>query len=123
MKKGFTLLEIVVVLIIIGIIATLGLTQYTKVVEKGRTAEAKSNLGTLRTLAIAQYQEYGNYNLSLANYNLPITCNTEYYYNYSLNNTSGTGSASRCISGGKPPNAAAVYDITLTVNGTLTSAY
>ena len=48
-KHGFTLIEIVVVIIIVGIFSCLGFTQYTKVVEKGRTAEAKSILGALRT--------------------------------------------------------------------------
>jgi prepilin-type N-terminal cleavage/methylation domain-containing protein len=123
-KRGFTLLEIIVVLIIIGIVATLGLTQYTQVVEKGRTAEAKSNLGTIRTLAIAQQQEYGNYNLVLTNYNLPATCNSTYYYSYSINTTTGMGTATRCTgAAGKQPGGPSAYTLTLTVDGVLTSPY
>ena len=34
MKRGFTLLEIIVVIVILGIMATLAATQYTKMVEK-----------------------------------------------------------------------------------------
>ncbi len=125
-RRGFTLLEIIIVLIIIGIIATLGLTQYTRVVEKGRTAEAKTNLGTVRTLALAQYQEYGNYTIDLANYNLPTTsaCNSSYYYWYAIDTTSGTGTATRCIgTNGKQPGGPSAYTITLTVDGVLTSPY
>ncbi|MBU0547795.1 MAG: prepilin-type N-terminal cleavage/methylation domain-containing protein, partial [Candidatus Omnitrophica bacterium] len=36
MRKGFTLIELIVVIIIVGILASVGMTQYTKVVEKGR---------------------------------------------------------------------------------------
>ncbi|MDD4894863.1 MAG: prepilin-type N-terminal cleavage/methylation domain-containing protein, partial [Candidatus Omnitrophica bacterium] len=32
--KAFTLLELIVVIIIVGILAVLGLTQYTRVIEK-----------------------------------------------------------------------------------------
>jgi prepilin-type N-terminal cleavage/methylation domain-containing protein len=42
-KKGFTLLELIVVIVIIGVLATLGLTQYASMVERGRSAEAKAN--------------------------------------------------------------------------------
>ena len=121
--KGFTLIEIIVVLIIIGIIATLGLTQYTAVVEKGRTAEAKTNLGTLRTLCIAQYQEYGDYNIRTSAYSLPPACNSSYYYTYAINNSSGTGTATRCTDGGKPPPGPSNYTVTLTIDGTMTSTY
>jgi len=33
MKQGFTLIELIVVIIIVGILASVGMTQYTKVVE------------------------------------------------------------------------------------------
>lgn len=126
MRRGFTLLEIIVVLIIIGIIATLGLTQYTRVIEKGRTAEAKSNLGTIRTLAVAQYQEFGNYTVVLTNYGLPTTaaCDAKYYYYYTIDTTTGTATAIRCMgAAGKQPPGPSAYTLTLTVDGILTSVY
>ncbi|MCX5710317.1 MAG: prepilin-type N-terminal cleavage/methylation domain-containing protein [Candidatus Omnitrophica bacterium] len=43
-KKGFTLLEILVVIIIIGILSTLGFSQYASYKEKTLDREAKTNL-------------------------------------------------------------------------------
>ena len=61
MGKGFTLLELIVVIIIIGILATLGFMQYQAVTEKSRTAEAIRVLGDLRTLEQAYYVENNKY--------------------------------------------------------------
>jgi len=48
-KKGFTLLEVLIVVIIIGILAAIALPQYTSTIEKARSAEATSNIGALRS--------------------------------------------------------------------------
>lgn len=113
MRKGFTLLELVVVVIILGILATLGFTQYTKMVEKGRTAEAKMILGQIRTAQVAYNQQYGGYISVLANLAVeaPSACAATHYFSYSVSNTTGT--ATRCTTGGKAPDGGTAYTLTL----------
>ncbi len=115
-RKGFTLLELVVVVIILGILATLGFTQYTKMVEKGRTAEAKMLLGQIRTAQAAYNQQFGSYTTVLANLSVeaPSACgaNGNHYFSYSVNATTGT--ATRCTVNGKTPVGATAYTLTLT---------
>ena len=126
MRRGFTLLEIIIVIIILGILATLGFTQYTQMIEKGRTAEAKANLGSLRSLEVANYQEYGAHDtVTNVGSGLPDgACNTTYYFSYTCPAGAGTGgvetcTATRCTAGGKTPNAATAYSITLDTNGNM----
>jgi len=53
-KKGFTLLEVLIVVIIIGILATIALPQYTATIEKARSGEAIINVGSIR-VALDRY--------------------------------------------------------------------
>jgi len=48
-RKGFTLLEVLIVVIIIGILASIAMPQYLTTLEKARSAEALSSLGSLRS--------------------------------------------------------------------------
>ncbi|MDD5561848.1 MAG: prepilin-type N-terminal cleavage/methylation domain-containing protein [Candidatus Omnitrophica bacterium] len=118
MKRGFTLIELIVVIIIVGILASVGMTQYTKVVEKGRAAEARLVLGSLRSAEIAYQMENGAY-ATVANLEVsaPAACTTTHYFSYSCSAATGTCTATRCIAGGKTPNATGVYTKTVTVAG------
>ena len=126
MKRGFTLLELIVVIIIVGILATLGFVQYSKMVEKGRRAEGAQNLGALRSMAYVWNQEGGHATEYPANgdipglVGLPTSCASTHYFSYSMDGGSGVGTATRCTSGGKSPDVGAgdAYSMTLTIDGT-----
>jgi prepilin-type N-terminal cleavage/methylation domain-containing protein len=58
-KKAFTLLEILIVIIIIGILAAFAIPKYIKAARKAVASEAVTNIGALRGAEIRYYQEYG----------------------------------------------------------------
>jgi prepilin-type N-terminal cleavage/methylation domain-containing protein len=49
-KKGFTLIELMVVIAIIGVLSLMGLRVYTGQQEKAKNAIVKANAGTIQTL-------------------------------------------------------------------------
>ena len=53
-KKGFTLIELMVVVAIIGVLALLGLRLYTGQQEKAKNAVVKANAGSVQTLIQAE---------------------------------------------------------------------
>ena len=120
MKNGFTIVELIIVVIIIGILASIGLTQYNKVVEKGRASEARMILGTLRSAEIAEYTENGSY-VVLASLGVaaPADCSqTTHFFSYACTTAAGQCTATRCGTGtGKTPGSAIAYTKTLDASG------
>jgi len=117
MKKGFTLLELIVVIIIIGILATLGFAQYAKTIERARGTEAKVILGQIRQSEEGYYLEYAAYttDITALAVNAPTGCTTTHYFSYSTAGTAaGIGTAVRCTTGGKTPNIGTTYTINVT---------
>jgi len=113
MKKGFTLLELIVVIIIIGILGTLGFTQYSTMVEKSRGAEAKAILGDIRKFAGAYRLEYGVTNsfttakagIGTGSDQIPSVCAETHYFSYAIDAGAAlnavTITATRCNASGK----------------------
>jgi len=117
-NKGFTLIELMIVVAILGIISAIAIPSYAEYVRKGKRADAKVEL-----LKIAQLQEsYFVQNLSYAKdlttgaggLGLGATVKSEQEeYTITLTASNATGAA--CS--GLAANACSSYTITATGNG------
>lgn len=59
-RRGFTLIELMVVVAIIGVLALLGLRVYTGQQQKAKNAVVKANVGTVQTLIQAELADATN---------------------------------------------------------------
>lgn len=121
-KKGFTFLELLVVIIIIGILASLGIAKYTNLGERFRGAEAKAILGDIRKFAAVYYVEKRKIDTGFAiPEGIPTTCEESHYFQYSYIIPAGSTTeieilAIRCAGDGKLPAGDTENDLMLKSN-------
>lgn len=116
-KRGFTILEIIIVVVIIGVLATLGSSKYASVLERSRGAEAKEVCAHIRKLAQARFLERQSLlnplfqpddaNIGIGNDQHPLACRPSHYFRYfvlPLADDRVRVSATRCRNNGKHPD-------------------
>lgn len=98
-KKGFTLIELMIVVAIIGILAAIAIPNFMNYQCKAKQSEAKSSLGNIRTMQEAYRAEYDTYG-ALGPIGFSINT-TDARYNYTVNATASgfTASATASING------------------------
>lgn len=68
-QKGFTLIELMIVIAIIGILAIIAIPRFVDLVDKAREGATKGNIGAIRGALVIYYGDNeGNYPASLDEY-------------------------------------------------------
>jgi type IV pilus assembly protein PilA len=60
-KGGFTLIELMIVVAIIGILAAIAIPNFLRFQLKAKTSEGKTNIAAIRTAEQSYYSEFGGY--------------------------------------------------------------
>ena len=94
-KKGFTLIELMVVVIIIGILAAVAVPIFRGQTKRAIASEGEALLGSVRTAELVYYSEHGTY-LNVSNgggEDDPLGIDArknKYFTSYSVNGTTAT---------------------------------
>jgi len=89
-KKGFTLIELMIVVAIIGILAAIAIPNFLRFQAKSKQSEAKTNLGGIFTAQTAYFGEKNTYGTFTHIAWAPIGKSQLYTYYSGSNGTDGT---------------------------------
>jgi prepilin-type N-terminal cleavage/methylation domain-containing protein len=120
MKKGFSLIEITVAVVIVGILGAIALPRFTKLIEKSRASEGIMWLQVVRAAERRYYAYHNCYGLYASNVNdLDIAYRLDFQYFRDLIGTL-TPSSPGNIPLGFIMRKGLCYQLVIYANGTIT---
>ncbi|MFH1655938.1 MAG: prepilin-type N-terminal cleavage/methylation domain-containing protein [Candidatus Omnitrophota bacterium] len=72
MKKAFTLIELIIVVIIVGILVSIAMPKFTFVAERAKAAEGVEILGSIRRAQIRYFSLHNDYAMSINEIDIEI---------------------------------------------------
>lgn len=121
-KPGFTLTELLIVIIIISIVAVLALPMLVKTIEKAKLGEAATNLNLIRTGEKIYFLEYGTFTTYIDSLNIENPNNaTNRYFDYTIPSADISDFTARAQRRSNAPNPYNTYYYEISKDGTITS--
>ena len=109
-QDGFTLIELMIVVAILGILATLATGAFLSYQAKAKQAEVKTNLGTIGELALTYKTEYDTYITNWTGIAWQPQGTTRYRYWYNGVAATGTPTSPETGTNYSDPGSAAAVD-------------
>lgn len=119
---GFTLTELLIVVIIVGILATLALPMLVKTLEKAKTGEAISNLNLIRTGQKIYFLENNIFSQDIDSLNIENPNNeTSRYFDYTIQSSDSSDFTARAQRQNSAPDPYKTYYYDIKKDGKVTS--
>ena len=110
-KKGFTLVEVLVVVLIIGILAGFAGREYRRSVHRAEAAEASMLIAAIRDAMTDYGTEFGHCPTNAGEWGIPVVPEALEFYNYTESDPSGQGMCDIRIT----PKSTTGLDVSITV--------
>ena len=115
-SSGFTLLELLVVVIVVGILAAVALPQFGGLINRARAAEGENTAGAILTAEFVYFQEFQTFTTTTPDLLVDVPVDGITLFNYGV---AANGAVSSTVTAtGQGQAAGIVVTATILANGT-----